>query len=212
MLLILLSLKLLHVFRNLFLDLLVAINLPKCWQGNYSDYKKLQPFYILVFWFCIWQVWKVISGQCLRRYEKAHTKGVTCVQFSRDNSQIVSASFDQIIRWDHIITYSRLNFVKLLCVILLQVVGLIRVCQRFVMPPFIKVCDIIMFYTSEGHDLIWSFYTVGIAVACTCICHRECILTITAVVRYLIYRSSSRQCHALITTHLEKPLQPELVS
>ena len=40
----------------------------------------------------------IITVSFFRKFEKAHTKGVTCIQFSKDNSQLLSASFDMSVR------------------------------------------------------------------------------------------------------------------
>lgn len=40
------------------------------------------------------KVWKVRTGACLRKFESAHTGGITSACFSRDGSHVLTASFD----------------------------------------------------------------------------------------------------------------------
>jgi WD40 repeat-containing protein SMU1 len=44
------------------------------------------------------KVWKVRTGACVRKFPSAHTGGITSLQFARDGTQLLSASFDQTLR------------------------------------------------------------------------------------------------------------------
>jgi len=44
------------------------------------------------------KIWKVRTGACVRKIERAHAQGVTCLAFSRDSTQLCSASYDASMR------------------------------------------------------------------------------------------------------------------
>jgi WD40 repeat-containing protein SMU1 len=44
------------------------------------------------------KVWQIATGKCVRRFESAHTKGVSSICFNKDGSQLLTGSFDQTVR------------------------------------------------------------------------------------------------------------------
>lgn len=44
------------------------------------------------------KVWRIASGACARRYERAHGEGITFIAWSKDSSQLLTASFDYLVR------------------------------------------------------------------------------------------------------------------
>ena len=44
------------------------------------------------------KVWKLSTGECLRKFPQAHPQGVTSIAFSRDGTQLLTTSFDQTVR------------------------------------------------------------------------------------------------------------------
>lgn len=44
------------------------------------------------------KVWKLTTGACVRRFNAAHTQGITSLCFNRDGSQLLSTSYDNSIR------------------------------------------------------------------------------------------------------------------
>jgi WD40 repeat-containing protein SMU1 len=44
------------------------------------------------------KVWRIATGSCVRKFSGAHAEGVTSLEFYKDGTQILSASFDQTVK------------------------------------------------------------------------------------------------------------------
>lgn len=44
------------------------------------------------------KVWRIASGQCAKRFEKAHNEGITSIVWSKDSSMLLTASYDATAR------------------------------------------------------------------------------------------------------------------
>lgn len=44
------------------------------------------------------KLWKISTGQCLRKFSQAHSQGLTSIQFTRDNTQLLTTSYDMTAR------------------------------------------------------------------------------------------------------------------
>ncbi|MES1903583.1 MAG: hypothetical protein MHPSP_003532, partial [Paramarteilia canceri] len=42
-------------------------------------------------------IWNIASGECVQSYEGCHTEGITSLLFYKEDSQILSSSFDSTI-------------------------------------------------------------------------------------------------------------------
>lgn len=44
------------------------------------------------------KIWKLETGACVRKFTKAHSQGITSVSFSKDSFQVLTTSYDSLIR------------------------------------------------------------------------------------------------------------------
>lgn len=100
------------------------------------------------------KVWRIRTGQCLRRLERAHSMGVTSLCFSRDGSQILSTSFDSTARSGSFVWF---------ITSMIQLANKIGSADKLLIYDKVMFCVVsFVFYTSMvsllGHDMFQSVF------------------------------------------------------